>query len=96
MIKQAYQNENYTISELTALQWTKGRLFENAPNCCDYALPQEWLTRFADWVNGKNIGITYHLILATTLWDCDVNRPVFACTEIIEVYPAYLNWLENQ
>ncbi len=85
--------KKYTYSELNQMRVSKGELFSGLQGSFDYALPQDWLNRFADFCAKENPVITYDLIRSTTVWIYSslMGEAYTACIEVDSMLDQFYN-----
>ena len=83
---------------------TKGELFKELDCVHDFALPQQWLDDFTDFItNRENVSKfntsayreeIYNLIRSTTVWAYPTDCSTSGCpiTVSIEVYDSFAYW----
>ena len=83
----------YSYEDLNQMRISKGELFHDIDITFDYALPQEWLDKFADWCIVNYPIVTYHLIRSTTVWAYTkgslFGEPLTVCIEVDNALDTY-------
>ena len=79
-----------TAEKIKEMRISKADLFEGVESI-DFALPQEWLNEFSDWVERKTGNKAYDLIRSTTVWKYSgiLGSPMTRCEE---VYQWWKQW----
>ena len=62
------------------------RLYPELIDYCDYALPQQWLNTVS---NGNQAH--YDLLRGGTVWNCQINEPLFLIKEAFNIYQQNTN-----
>jgi len=86
----------YNLKPLKALEGlSKEEAFNGYEESFDWALPQPWLDKFAEWCELSDANcikeVTYRTILSTTVWSYKKERDVFGrpttcCREVAQAY----------
>ncbi len=87
-----------TCKQLEALHLSKEECFANLEGSFDYAVPQQWLDKFANWCRDNAMtprGTTYDLIRSTTVWVYPESEPMTCCAEVYYAYQRYQQYLER-
>lgn len=80
-----------SIETIIALRCCKQDLFTDYPHAFDFAMPQSWLTHFAEWCKAHRPAVEYDTIRSTTVWEYPKGKmdgPVTVCREV------YFAWCE--